>query len=342
MFVPNPVQRRMPGGLVGALFALTIAAACGGAPGTAASPTPGQKTTLQVSYSEVIPDEWAPWAASDGGVFAKHGLDVTLQSIASANGIAALLSGQVQFAQLGGSEVLSADASGGDIVIVANLVPVFPYVFMTSPSVASITDLKGKKVGVSKIGGSADIATRVALTKNGLDPAKDVSIIEAGSAANRVAALRSGAIQGGVSQPPESTTLEAQGFHSVYDMARQKLPAANTVVAVTGSYLRAHKQVVQDYVDSLVETIGRLKKDRPFAEQVLTHWEKVTDQKLLDDTYAFYTQEVFATYPVPQPAQYQPAIQSLSATNPRLASFQVSKALDASFAKSAQSRKVGG
>jgi len=342
MFGPNPAPRRTPGGVVGALVALTIAAGCGGAASTTASPSPGQKTALQVSYSEVIPDEWAPWAAADGGIYAKHGLDVTLQSISSANGVAALLSGQVQFAQLGGSEVLSADASGGDIVIVAALVPVFPYVFITAPAVASIADLKGKKVGVSKVGGSADIATRVALTKNGLDPTKDVSIIETGSAANRVAALRSGAIQGGVSQPPESTTLQAQGYHAVYDMAKEKLPAANTVVAVTGTYLRANKQVVQDYVDSLVESIARLKKDRVFAEQVLTHWEKVTDKTLLDSTYAFYTQEVFTTYPEPQKSQYTATIQALSGTNPKLATFSVSKALNVSFVQSAMSRKVGG
>jgi NitT/TauT family transport system substrate-binding protein len=342
MFGPNAAPRHVSGGVVGALVALTIAAGCGGVSSTAASPSPGQKTAIQVSYSEVIPDEWAPWAAEDGGIYAKHGLDVTLQSIASANGIAALLSGQVQVAQLGGSEVLSADASGGDIVIVADLVPVFPYVFITAPSVASIADLKGKKVGVSKVGGSADIATRVALKANGLDPAKDVSIIETGSAANRVAALRSGAIQGGVSQPPESTTLEAQGFHSVYDMAKQKLPAANTVVAVTGTYLRANKQVVQNYVDALVESIARLKKDRAFAEQVLTHWEKVTDKTLLDSTYAFYTQEVFATYPQPSKAQYTATVQALTTTNPKLASFPVSKALNTAFVQSAMSRKVGG
>jgi NitT/TauT family transport system substrate-binding protein len=330
----------MQAGLVGLLGTLTLVAACGGA-ASAPAASPGQPTALQVSYSEVIPDEWAPWAAADGGIFARHNLDVTLVSIASANGVAALLSGQVQIAQLGGSEVLSAAANGGDLKIVANLVPVFPYVFMTPGSIASVADLRGKKVGVSKIGGSADIATRVALSRNGLDPTS-VTIVETGSAANRVAALRTGAIQGGVSQPPESTTLEQQGFHSVYDMARQKLPAANTVVATTGAYLKAHKQVVQDYIDALVESIARLKKDRAFAEQVLTHWEKITDKALLDDTYAFYTNEVFLTYPAPKPEQYQPAIDTLKARDAKVAAYDISKLLDPSYVRNAQSRKVGG
>ncbi len=340
MFVPNPMPR-IHGGLVGVLVASAILAACGG--GASSTPaSPGQPTAVQVSYSELIPDEWAPWAAADGGTYAKHDLDVTLQSIASANGVAAMLSGQVQIAQLGGSEVVSAAANGGDLVIVANLVPVFPYVLMTPSSIATIADLKGKKVGVSKVGGSADIATRVALTKNGLDPSKDVTIVETGSAANRVAALRTGALQGGVSQPPESTTLQQQGFHSVYDLARQKLPAANTVVATTGTYLRAHKRVIQDYVDALVEAIARLKKDRAFAEQVLTHWEKITDRGLLDDTYAFYMNEVFTVYPIPKPEQYQPAINTLKARDAKLATYDVNKVLDPSYVKSAQSRKVGG
>jgi NitT/TauT family transport system substrate-binding protein len=340
MFVPNS-SARVPRGLA-TVVAVLLAAACGGASGSSASPSPGTPTALSVSYSEVIPDELAPWAAADGGIFQKHNLDVTLTSIASANGVAALLSGQVQIAQLGGSEVLSAAAGGADLVIVANLVPVFPYVFMAAPTINSFSDLKNKKVGVSKVGGSADIATRVALQKNGLDPAKDVTIVETGSAANRVAALRSGAIQGGVSQPPESTTLEQQGFHSIYDLAKQKLPAANTVVATTGTYLKGHRSVVQAYIDSLVEALARIRKDKTFAEGVLTKWEKVTDQTLLDSTYTFYTQEVFPAYPYPKPEQYQAAIDALKGNNSKLASFNVSKILDPSFVKSAQDRKLGG
>jgi NitT/TauT family transport system substrate-binding protein len=328
--------------MVGILLAGMLGMGCGGSSGNNLSPSPGARTTLTVSYSEVIPDELAPWAASDGGIFAKHNLDVTLTSISSSNGVAALLSGQVEIAQMGGSEVVSATAAGGDLVIVANLVPVFPYVFETPAGVNSFADLKGKKIGISRVGGSADIATRTALSKNGLDPTKDVTIVETGSAANRVAALKSGAIQGGVSQPPESTTLESLGFHSIYDLAKQKLPAANTVVATTGGYLKAHKQVVQEYVDALVEALAKVRKDKAFAEGVLTKWEKITDQGLLDSAYDFYTKEVFMTYPYPKPEQYQAAIEVLKKTNAKLVGYDVSKALDQSFVKSANDRKVGG
>lgn len=338
MFVPNLMSRFV----TGVLLIGAMATACGGASPTSASPPAGQKLSLTASYSEVIPDEWAPWMALDGGFFDKNGLTVDLQSISSANGVAALLSGQVQVAQLGGSEVVSAAANGADVVIVGNLVPVFPYVFMAPSSIATMQDLKGKKVGVSKIGGSADVATRVALTSAGLDPKTDVTIVETGSAANRVAALRSGAIQGGVSQPPESTKLQTQGFHVLLDMAKQKLPASNTVVATTRAYLKAHKQVIQEYVDSLVQAIAKIRKDKAAAEQVLSKWEKLTDAATLDDTYNFYVNEVFPAYPTPAAAQYQAGIDQLKTTNPKLTGFDVTKVLDPSFVKNAQSRKLGG
>jgi len=337
--------RPMRANLGSLALAALVATACGGAaPSTSSSGSlhPTQKTSVTASYSEIIADEWAPWAAADAGIFDKNNLTVDLQYIASATGVAALLSNQTQIAQLGGSDVINAASGGADLVIVANMIPVFPYVFLVPNSINSADQLKGKKIGVSKFGGSADVATRVALKKLNLDPTKDVTIVETGSASNRVAALRSGAIQGGVSQPPESTTLEKQGFHVLLDMAKDKLPAANTVVATRGDYLKAHRDVVQAFVDSLVQAQAKLKTDKAFAEGVLSKWEKVTDTAVLDDAYTFYNNEVFAPYPAPKPEQYQAAIDNLKATNPKLASFDVSKILNASLIKSAQDRKLAG
>lgn len=342
MFVPKAARGLLRRFLSGAIILSGAVTACGGAATSNASPSPGQKVSIQASYSEVIADEWAPWAASDGGFFDQNGLDVQLQSIASANGVAALLSNQVQIAQLGGSEVVSAAAGGADVVIIANLVPVFPYVFIGAPSLSSMSDLKGKKIGISKAGGSADIATRAALQKAGLDPSKDVTIVETGSAQNRVAALKAGSIQGGVSQPPESDGLQAQGFKVLEDMAKQKLPASNTVVATTGAYLKAHRSVVQSYINALVQALARVRKDKKFAEQVLSKWEKVTDQATLDNAYAFYVNEVFPAYPTPKAEQYQAAISVLAPKNPKLQGFYVNKVLDASFVKAAQDKKLGG
>src|SRR5207245_11247070 len=115
-------------------------------------------------------------------------------------------------------------------------------------------------------------------------PDKDVSILAVGSAQNRTAALLAGSIQGGVSQPPDSIALEAKGFHVLYDLASQKLPSANTSVAVRRSYIASSKDVVQRYVDSLVQGTKKLKADKAFGVSVLKKYFASTDEAAMSVT----------------------------------------------------------
>lgn len=319
-------------------------AACGSAAssGSTSSATTAKVTPLTASYSELVPDELAPWGAADGGFFKKNGLDVTLNYIASANGVAALVSGEVQIAGLGGSEVLSADAGGSDLVIVANLVPVYPYLFMVPADIHKVADLKGKSVGVSKFGSSSDVATRQALQSQGLNPATDVTVVQVGSAANRVSALKSGAIQGGLAQPPDTYTLQQQGMHALFDMAKLKLPAANTVVAVKRSYLQSHRTVVQAYVDALIQAVAYERHHESFTENVVAKWQQLSNRSSLGPTYTFYMNEVFPPYPYPREQNFQATQKITGASNPKLAALDVTRYLDSSFVQSAANRHLAG
>src|SRR5439155_15551973 len=123
---------------------LLAATACGGAaaPQAGGSPSASPTVHLTVSYSNVVPDNLPLWIAKEGGIFKAHGLDVDLQLINSTTGMPALLSGQTQFADIGGSEALSAAAAGGDVVVLANLTPVAPYVFYSQPAIPDVAGLK--------------------------------------------------------------------------------------------------------------------------------------------------------------------------------------------------------
>lgn len=330
---------------------LVVAAACGGtAVAPSPSPTVGGTVTatatpkptpfkLVVSYSNIIGDELPLWSTKEGGFFEQNALDIgELQSIASTQGVPALISNQVQVAQLGGSEAMSANAEGAELVVVAQLAGVYPFVLEVSASIKTIADLKGKKVGVSSVGSSSDIATRAALKKMGLDPEKDVTIVPVGSAAQRTAAMLSGAIDAGVSQPPDSLAVEAKGFHVLYDLASQKLPSANTSVVVTRSFLTANRAVVQRYVDSLVQGIKKMKADRRFGIDVLKKYFKSTDDVAMAATYDFYAQLVTATQPFPRPEMFADAQTILGAKSDKVKAYDVTKMLDTSFVQSAVDR----
>jgi NitT/TauT family transport system substrate-binding protein len=330
---------------------LVLAAACGGtALAPSPSPTVGGTTAatatpkpspfkLVVSYSNIIGDELPLWSTKEGGFFEQNALEVgDLQNIASAQGVPAIISNQVQVAQVGGSEVMSANAEGADLVVVAQLAGVYPFVLEVAAPIKTVADLRGKKVGVSAPGSSSDIATRAALKRMGLDPDKDVTILPVGSAAQRTAAMLSGAIDAGVSQPPDSLAVEAKGFHVLYDLASQKLPSANTSVVVTRSFLNANRAVVQRYVDSLVQGIKKMKADRQFGITVLKKYFKSTDDVAMAATYDFYAQLVTATQPFPRPEMFADAQTILGAKSDKVKSYDVTKMLDTSFVQSAVDR----
>jgi NitT/TauT family transport system substrate-binding protein len=324
----------------------TAPAAAAPATGAATAPTSapfaGPPVALHVSYSNLIADNLPEWMALEGGIFKQNGLDVTLDNIASSTGIPALLSGQVQIAQLGGSETISAAAGGGDLVIIGIVGGFYPFVFMVPASITTMDQLKGKKIGVSNIGSSSDIATRVMLNKVGLDPDKDVSIIAVGSLENRMAALLNGAIDGGVAQPPDQLALEDKGFHVLYDLAAQKLPSVGTAVVVQRSWLNGNKDVAQRYIDSLVQAVAKSRSDKELAMTVLQKYLKNDDQRALGVTYDFFVGQVTPQYPLIKPEQFTDALKYLSASNEKIKGFDLSTILDNSFAQSAFDRKVGG
>src|SRR5919201_4817798 len=256
------------------LVALTglVLAACGGlAPAaqqgqpaaSAASATPLTPIAVKAAYTNLTGDSLPVWAAVDAGIFKKNGLDVDLQSIdGGSRGMGALLSGGIEIATLGGAECLSATASGAKITVTAIITPVFPYHLMAAPEIKTAQDLKGKKIGISSPGGSADIATRKALKALGMDPEKDVTLIPLGSHAQRTAALFAGSIQAAVDDPPNTAELVDRGYHSVYDLAGQKLPTAQTGITAQSSFLTSKRDAMQRWIDSIIEAVAYIKKNK--------------------------------------------------------------------------------
>jgi len=286
------------------------------------------------------------WYAFEKGIFKSNGLEVDMQAISGgAQTSAALLANQIQIAQFGGAEALSANAGGADLVVVANMAPVYPYILYAQKAIKTVADLKGKKIGVSNKGGSSDIATRAALKANGIDPDKDVSITAVGSHANRTAALLNGSIDAGVDDPPEDQDLVKAGLNAVIDIASQKLPAANTGIIVQRSYLTANKDTVQAYIDATVQARAAMAKDKEGSIAVLQKYFKITETESPTHAYNFFiggASPVTPVYPVPGVEQFKDAVAILGPDNDKIKTVDISKMIDASLVKSAQDRKLGG
>jgi NitT/TauT family transport system substrate-binding protein len=333
-----------------AIAATLVLASCAGAPGpdaatavlqsaAAATPTPQPaRAKLVVSYSNVLADFFPAYVAKESGIFERNFLDVDLQLIASTTGLPALLAGQTQIAHIGGSEALTTTAAGGDVVLVANTGPVWPYQLYAAADIRTAADLKGKAVAIAGVGGTFDIGIRTMLPRLGLVPDTDVTVRSLGSTANATAALLSGGVAATLSSPPDTLKLEAAGFHSLAKMADLNLPTTATAIVVTRAFATANRAVVQRYVDSIVEAIAKARADRAGTIAALKKYLKSEDDKGMQAAYDWYVGTVLKDPPTPTAAQLAGIQDVVSRFNEKVKTVDPAKIVDDSFVKSALDR----
>jgi len=249
--------------------------------------------------------------------------------------MSALLSGQVQIAQIGGSEIVSAEASGSDLVMSGNLGSVLPYVFIVTKEIQTIEDLKGKNVGISTVGGSADIATRLSMHHFGLDPDKDITILAMGSLQNRTAGLQNGAIQAAPANPPDSLVLQRQGFHALFNIAELGFPAASATIVAQRSWINDHPAAFQAWNDSIVEAIGLAKRNPTIGLPVMKKFLQSEDDDLMRETYDYWINQVLKQPPALTPEQFADTIRALAVNNPKVREVDLNKMIDPAFIQNA-------
>ncbi|MCA1218202.1 ABC transporter substrate-binding protein [Streptomyces sp. 8L] len=287
----------------------------------------GDTTRMTVSYSQLVADQLPLWIAVDSGLFKKQGLDVTLTSLSGSDGFPALISGQTQMASIGASEMISGAASGAQVRYLATLTPVFPYQFYAKVKTAS--QLKGKRIGVTTSSGSVYVATLAALKQLGLTP-KDVQLVSLGSVTNVNNALIAGSVDAALSHPPASAPIEAAGYHSMLDLAKQKIPTSNVGLATTAAYATSHKADIKKFMTALGQAITREKSDETYAESELSKHLKINDPKALKETWEYFAKEVLPARPTPTTAQLQTSKDALAKT-PGVSKLDLSKIVDSTY-----------
>jgi len=338
------------------ITALLVGGACGGSTPAASSPTvaasvaPTPSPTpikIKSSYGNITPANLAPFMAKELGLFEKRGLDVELNLIdGGAPSAAALVSGQTQIGNFGGTEAMSGFVGGSDMQVVALFVPVTPWQLLAKSDYKSPADLKGKTVGVATTGGSAYVAAVESLKRLGLDPAKDVTIQSFGSVANLSAGMLGGAAYAGPGHPPDTVKLLAAGFKVIYDLGAEKIPATDNCTIVLKSWADKNPQAVQSYVDAEVEAIAIAKKDKAKTIPILGKLlkldpAKADDAAALSQTYDFYVTTIFPSYPHPTVATFTATRDALVATNAKVKDLDVSKVIEDKYVADAEKRGVG-
>jgi len=246
--------------------------------------------TLYIGLVSITPSNAPVLAAVDGGYFKKQGLDVKpLVLSGSSTALAAMLSGDMEFINVAGSGLINAYLGGRDAVMVAGLVNFAPYDLVVAKGINTLEDLKGKKVGIARFGGSADFLARYGLEKHGIKPGKDVTILQTGGNAERFAAVSQGAIQATMLEQGFAFLAKKAGFRSLLDFSTMGLDYQHSGICTTRSFLAKNHDLAGRFLKALVEGNHRLKTDRSFGLKVLERHLRISDQETLRAAYDYYT-----------------------------------------------------
>lgn len=313
-------------------------AGSGAAKPSASPASSGQGTSINVALSSLSASNIPSWVGQDGGIFQKNGLNASFKVIPGGSvTTSALIGGDVQIVMGGGSEALGAAVGGADLVIVGVSVPTYTFIIEGPQSAKTLADLKGKTFGVPAARGTVDVATRVALKSQGIDPDKDVKITALGSVQAVHAALISHAVDAAAVNVPDNLSAEANGLHPIFNIAQAKLPAASNSIYTLRSYLGSHRDVVQHYVDAIVQSVNLIPRDKALAVAAIKKNLKV-DDTAANATYEFYKSGVFPVLPYPKVEYFADVKQTVGEQNPKALTFDISKIVDPSLVQSAADR----
>jgi NitT/TauT family transport system substrate-binding protein len=292
-------------------------------------PAAGERLTLGVAA--VGAGQGGLFMAVEGGYFERQGLDVELLFVGSGvEATQALLGGRLTASLIGGPAPVNATLAGGDLVWIAGLVNILPYVLVVRPEVTTPADLKGKQLGVNRLGSSAELAARLAVARLGLNPETDVTLLQMGEQASRLAALQARSIQATLLEPPGTVVARRLGFRELASLATMNLPFPHEALATSRRVVRERPDMLRKLVTGLVLGTHAFKARRDEGTEVLRKYLKLDDPEALAETYARSAGLIDAKPYVPL-AAVQNVLDMLARSDPRARRANAADFLDMRF-----------
>ena len=288
-------------------------------------------TRIVSGYSAISGPHAVLWIAREAGLFEKNGLKAEVAYIRSGSTMAqALLAGELQIAQTGGPGVLAAAVGGADFVIVAVALNTTPIVIMGT--VSRMEELKGKAIGITRYGSNTDISARFAIRKFGLQPDKDVALVQLEDYPGIMGGIQSGRIAAGALADPFTDHAKKLGYKEIADIASLGLEFPFVTLTAKKTYLRDHPDVAQRFIRAYTEAIALYKNNRELAMKVTQKYTGIKDPAILSSTVNFYAPKL-SRAPYPTVGSIRFVLEQIAAQNPKAKNANPETFMDVTFVK---------
>ena len=274
--------------------------------------------TIRIAYSSVNPHALLVSMAEKRGLYAKYGLSSTIVYVSGGSTVVqAMVSGDIDLGQLTGAPGVAANLRGADILYVAMTDDRMGYQLVTRGEFKNMAQLKGKRLGISRFGSSADFGVRVLLKRFNVDP-KDVSILQIGNEAERLAALKLGSIDGSVFNSPFGAAAKKFNLNILADAVALGIPYFNTGICGSAKVLQKNETRILNFLRAYLEAIKIFKTEPEYTLKALAQFTRVSDPELLKEAYD-YNKNKIPDIPYPSLTAMQAVVDPLIAGDPKLA-----------------------
>ena len=270
------------------------------------------------------------YVTKEARLYERHGLDAEV-IVVQGSGIAskAMIGGNLDIAPVATPTVISAGLAGSDMTILAHTMPGVIHALMVKPEIKRVEDLKGKKIAVSTLGSLTDFLVRHIAKKKGLNPDRDLTLIQTGGDAERIVALKTGAVDGAAMSHPGYGRAQKLGFSMLWDSAKE-VDYPWMEITTRRAAVQRDRELVMDYMKAHLEGIALFKRDREFGKKVIKKTLRVDDEELVNESYDIFSKG-FIRAPYPNIQGMKTSFEYVAMTRPDVWSHKPEEFVDASF-----------
>lgn len=270
-----------------------------------------------------------PWIAQEAGLFKKYDLDFRLIFISSsAVATAATLGGDAEIALTGGIGNVRAYVQGAtDIVFIGGVKNILTHNIVGKPDIKRPEELKGKKIGVGRIGSNTHYFVVQALRRFGMDPNRDILPIQTGGGPETVTALLSRGVDAASLTAPGDSRAVAQGYRIVINGPELRIPYTATSFVTLRSLIAKRGPVIGRFMHVMADASKILFNDKAFVYKVLGKYLRVTDTKILDASYQGEIPALERRLDIKESAM-EATLEEIAQTDPRAKAVKASELID--------------
>jgi len=257
-------------------------------------PKPGERpVSMRVSTCAVSGGFIHLYTALDNGLFDKYGIKLENVFIrGSAQNLTALATDEVQFTYCASDAIIPGMAAGLEVKIVASPLVKLPYVLVTRPEVRRPEDLKGKSLGIARVGDLSDRLSRAVVKKLGLAPDAVTIRPIGGSQGERYQAMAAGIVHGVIITPPLDVRAKNEGYNVMYRLIDLNMPFIYSSLHTSHKMLRERPEIVQRMVAAFAEIVYFVEKNPDKAKASVAKAMRTKDAEALQSAYDTYARDI--------------------------------------------------